>query len=82
MDMYFSCYHKNKRREILYMKIDIDQFEKWVTNAPEGIPISKVLNRLDLPCTNENKLILLSLLKYHPSLTINYHGNTVIVLSS
>ncbi|MEY8500610.1 hypothetical protein [Enterococcus avium] len=61
------------------MELDIIKLEKLISENTEGVPISKVLSTYGVPCTNKNKLTLISMLKFHPTLTTNFQGETFIV---
>lgn len=59
------------------------QVEIWISNFfPDGIPISEVLKKYNIPCTNSNKLIFISMLKYSTTLTYIYKNGETIILCS
>lgn len=53
---------------------------KWLNKFPEGVPLSEVLEKHHIPNTNHNKLIFISMLKYHPRLETKYVKKETIVI--
>lgn len=59
---------------------NIKNMEQWIGQFPEGVSLTKLLKKYGVPCTNRNKLIFISMLKYQSTLRIGYRNTEIMII--